>query len=97
MSKPIFFTEAAEKELIRLKGVLKIPDSFGVKIEPVRGNPDDVPFRIGFDEAGKQDLVYEMNYFNLLIPKAGSMQIIGLTIDFIPEEQGFIFIYTTGS
>lgn len=96
MSKPIFFTEAAEKELLRLKQVLKIPDTFGVKIETIVAAGGEPPFRIGFDEAGKNDLSYRYGHFSLFIPRAGSMQLIGLTIDFIPAQKGFVLIDTTG-
>lgn len=96
MSKPIFFTEAAEKELLRLKQVLKIPDTFGVKIETTAVATNAPPFRIGFDEAGKHDLSYSYEHFTLFIPKGGSMQLIGLTVDFVPAQKGFVFIDSSG-
>lgn len=77
-----------------MQQVLKIPASYGVKVGIINKQENSEPsYTLGFDEPSDQDTVFHLPHFKLVIPKTKTMHLVGLHVDYIPEEKGFVFLH----
>lgn len=92
MTSPIHITPPALEEVKRLFRLLKVPQGYVVRISIRKKlNEGEVPYTIGFDLPDKNDLNFELNELTFSYSKLQSMQLVGITIDFVEEERGFVF------
>jgi Fe-S cluster assembly iron-binding protein IscA len=94
LAAQILFTENALREIRRLRQLLKIPSSFGLRIEKKKGS---AVFSMSFDEKQEKDQLIVEEGLSIFVPKAQLMLVIGMKIDYLEDERGFLFLEPGGS
>jgi iron-sulfur cluster assembly protein len=92
-TQPITLTDAAVKQLMRIKEDQKIPAEFGLRVGVKGGGCSGFSYVLGFDEIKENDEIYEVNGIKVLMEKAHGIYLIGMEIDWVEglNNRGFSF------
>jgi len=95
MNSPIVtFTPAALAQLERLKKSLSVgPDQY-IRVGVKGGGCGTTAFMLAFDHRNEKDEEYDVQGIKILVTRGQSMYILGMTIDYVEEEEsrGFVFL-----
>lgn len=86
-----------EKAMLEISGIIEnkgIPLDYGLRIGVRGGGCSGVSHYLGFDQKGTKDDHFTYHGINIYIEKKDMMHLIGITVDFVDNEEsrGFVFI-----
>ncbi|WP_338029992.1 HesB/IscA family protein [Fulvivirga sedimenti] len=95
--EPVKITEEAAREVKNIMDNKNIPDGYALRIG-VRGGKGcaGVNYYVGFDKQKDSDLRYESLGIPVLVNKAETMYLIGVTLDFYEGADARGFTFTSG-
>jgi iron-sulfur cluster assembly protein len=90
---PVNITEKAMLEISNIFQTKGIPKSYGLRIGVRGGGCSGVSHYLGFDQKSPKDDHFIFKNINIYIEKKDMMHLIGITVDFIENEEsrGFVF------
>ncbi len=91
---PINITPKAKAEIQKAFQIKGIPEAYYLRIG-LRGSACSAAYLIGFDKQEVHDQLYEIDGITVLINKHHLMYLLGVTLDFEEEGNGFTFVKQT--
>jgi iron-sulfur cluster assembly protein len=88
---PVTITSAAQQEVQKSLSIKGIPPDYHLRIG-LRGGACSATYLLGFDKQSEHDDVFIQDSFKVLIDRRHLMYLIGLTLDFQEEGNGFTFV-----
>ncbi|MBK6860341.1 MAG: iron-sulfur cluster assembly accessory protein [Saprospiraceae bacterium] len=94
LEAPLSISDAAIKQLERIKNEQQIPDSHGLRVGVKGGGCSGFSYVMGFDLAQEKDQIFEIGGFKVLMDKAHSLYLVGMQIDWVEglNNRGFTFV-----
>lgn len=92
-SLPVEISPEANAQIQRILKEKGIPAGYALRLTGSAQGCSGFQFRIGFDLAAPEDLVYEAEGFKVLIKKADLLFLMGAVIDFEETEEGLGFTF----
>jgi iron-sulfur cluster assembly protein len=93
LTTPIHITKQALEAIERIRSRKSIAPTYHLRFG-MRGSGCSGEFYVGFDTAKEADRLFEYENLTVLIDKAQLMYLVGITLDFVENEQGqqgFVF------
>lgn len=91
---PIRISDKALDQIKRIQSEKQIPETYGLRVGVKGGGCEEVSYILGFDEKGEGDNEFSHRGVVVFIEKKDTMYLMGVTIDYVEEEniKGFKFI-----
>ncbi len=87
---PISFTQSAQEQIRAIIEDKKLPEFYGLRVG-LKGAACGASFLLGFDTKTDQDDQFTVADIPVYVDRRHLMYVIGLTIDFDAEGEGFVF------
>ncbi len=96
--EPVTLTEEAAREVKNIMNTKNIPEGYALRIG-VRGGKGcaGVNYYVGFDKQKDSDIRYEAFGIPVLVNKAETMYLVGVTLDFYEGGDARGFTFSSGS
>ena len=90
---PIKISEAALKQLQRVREQENVPDNYGLRIGVKGGGCSGFSYILGFDEQKDKDQSFAVGGFPVYMEKSHGIYLIGMEIDWYEglNNRGFVF------
>lgn len=94
VESPVKISDAALKQLFRIKEEQQIPDSHGLRVGVKGGGCSGFSYVLGFDTQNEKDQVFNFQGLTVFMEKAHSLYLVGMVIDWVEglNNRGFTFI-----
>ncbi|MFT4033895.1 MAG: iron-sulfur cluster assembly accessory protein [Siphonobacter sp.] len=90
MADPIQLTETAHQQIRAIIEEKQLPEFYGLRVG-LKGAACGASYLLGFDTKSEEDDVFTVKGLQIFINRRHLMYILGLSIDFDEEGEGFIF------
>jgi iron-sulfur cluster assembly protein len=87
----INITENAQSEIHKALSIKGIPEGYCLRVG-LKGGACSANYLLGFDKKEVHDDLYHIEGINVLIDRRHLMYMVGLTLDFEEEGNGFTFL-----
>ena len=87
----IEISENAQEEIHKALTIKGIPAGYFLRVG-IKGGACSANYLLGFDKKEENDEIHNIHGIDVLINKGHLMYLIGLTIDFEEEGNGFTFV-----
>ena len=93
ISSPVKVSDAALKQLNRIREEQKVPENYGLRVGVKGGGCSGFSYVLGFDEQKENDQVFEIEGIPVFLEKSHGIYLIGMEIDWYEglNNRGFIF------
>ncbi len=92
-NQPIKLTEAAIKQLARIRQEQNIPDEFGLRVGVKGGGCSGFSYMLGFDKQKENDVEHTISGIRVFMEKGHGLYLLGMEIDWREglDNRGFSF------